>query len=101
MDNNDVFFSLHAVALTLVVMVQCFLYEVRDESGAHPTSGCLGQHPPPPAPHSSRFTEDVETQCLLTEMEIIELALCCVPGTPMNLSLQDPRSGVRDTERRS
>ncbi|XP_045842299.1 cystinosin isoform X4 [Meles meles] len=26
-DSNDVFFSLHAVALTLVVMVQCFLYE--------------------------------------------------------------------------
>lgn len=30
MDSNDVFFSLHAVALTLVVMVQCFLYEVRE-----------------------------------------------------------------------
>ncbi|XP_043439329.1 cystinosin isoform X1 [Prionailurus bengalensis] len=26
-DSNDVFFSLHAVALTLVIMVQCFLYE--------------------------------------------------------------------------
>lgn len=27
-DSNDVFFSLHAVALTLVVIVQCLLYEV-------------------------------------------------------------------------
>ncbi|XP_074176952.1 cystinosin isoform X3 [Rhinolophus sinicus] len=26
-ESNDVFFSLHAVALTLVVLVQCFLYE--------------------------------------------------------------------------
>nr|XP_045013966.1 cystinosin isoform X2 [Jaculus jaculus] len=26
-DNNDVFFSLHAVALTLIVILQCFLYE--------------------------------------------------------------------------
>ncbi|XP_036297514.1 cystinosin-like isoform X4 [Pipistrellus kuhlii] len=26
---NDVFFSLHAVALTLVVLLQCLLYEVR------------------------------------------------------------------------
>ncbi|XP_043848985.1 cystinosin [Dromiciops gliroides] len=26
-DSNDVFFSLHAVVLTLVVVVQCFLYE--------------------------------------------------------------------------
>ncbi|XP_024590281.1 cystinosin isoform X1 [Neophocaena asiaeorientalis asiaeorientalis] len=26
-DSNDVFFSLHAVALTLVIVVQCFLYE--------------------------------------------------------------------------
>lgn len=26
-DSNDVFFSLHAVALTLVVIVQCLLYE--------------------------------------------------------------------------
>ncbi|XP_042773298.1 cystinosin isoform X4 [Panthera leo] len=26
-DSNDVFFSLHAVALTLVIIVQCFLYE--------------------------------------------------------------------------
>lgn len=31
MDSNDVFFSLHAVVLTLVIIVQCFLYEVRDE----------------------------------------------------------------------
>ncbi|XP_055983286.1 cystinosin [Sorex fumeus] len=26
-DNNDVFFSLHAMVLTLVVLVQCFIYE--------------------------------------------------------------------------
>jgi hypothetical protein len=31
-DNNDVFFSLHAVALTLIVILQCCLYEVRDEA---------------------------------------------------------------------
>ncbi|XP_038614998.1 cystinosin [Tachyglossus aculeatus] len=30
-DSNDVFFSLHAVALTLVVIVQCFLYERGDQ----------------------------------------------------------------------
>lgn len=39
-ESNDVFFSLHAVALTLVVLVQCFLYEVRDELGICPLSGC-------------------------------------------------------------
>ncbi|KAM9035951.1 cystinosin [Sarcophilus harrisii] len=31
-DSNDVFFSLHAVALTLVVIGQCFLYERGDQS---------------------------------------------------------------------
>lgn len=35
-ESNDVFFSLHAVALTLVVLVQCFLYEVRGELGTYP-----------------------------------------------------------------
>lgn len=35
-ESNDVFFSLHAVALTLVVLMQCFLYEVRNEVGTHP-----------------------------------------------------------------
>lgn len=33
---NDVFFSLHAVALTLVVLVQCLLYEVRDGMASAP-----------------------------------------------------------------
>lgn len=85
MDSNDVFFSLHAVALTLVVMVQCFLYEVRERSGAYPTSSCLSQHPPsPPATRTSHFTEDTETQLLPTEAEITDPALCWVQGTPMN-----------------
>lgn len=39
MESNDVFFSLHAVALTLVVLVQCFLYEVRDGMAPVPR-GC-------------------------------------------------------------
>lgn len=99
MDSNDVFFSLHAVALTLVVMVQCFLYEVRDESGAYPTGGCLGQCLPPPlATHTFHFTEDTETQQLLTGL--IDLALRWIQGTPvMSPSPQAPWPGVRDTER--
>lgn len=31
-NSNDVFFSLHAVALTLIVILQCFLYEVSNEA---------------------------------------------------------------------
>lgn len=53
MESNDVFFSLHAVALTLVVLVQCFLYEVRDELGICPLSGCQANthhHHLPPIP---------------------------------------------------
>lgn len=30
-NSNDVFFSLHAVFLTLIVILQCCLYEVSDE----------------------------------------------------------------------
>ncbi|XP_059003561.1 cystinosin isoform X4 [Mustela lutreola] len=40
-DNNDVFFSLHAVALTLVVMVQCFLYEQGNQHVSWPTISFL------------------------------------------------------------
>lgn len=53
MEIIDVFFSLHAVALTLVVLVQCFLYEVRDELGICPPSGCQANthhHHLPPIP---------------------------------------------------
>ena len=35
-DSNDVFFSLHAVALTLVVIGQCLLYEVSRDPGPPP-----------------------------------------------------------------
>lgn len=31
-DSNDAFFSLHAVALTLIVILQCCLYEVSNEA---------------------------------------------------------------------
>ncbi|XP_012906161.1 cystinosin [Mustela nigripes] len=40
-DSNDVFFSLHAVALTLVVMVQCFLYEQGNQHVSWPTISFL------------------------------------------------------------
>lgn len=40
-DTNDVFFSLHAVILTLVVLVQCCLYEVR-----HQVQRALGSEAP-------------------------------------------------------
>ncbi|XP_066219546.1 cystinosin isoform X2 [Saccopteryx leptura] len=40
-ESNDVFFSLHAVALTLVVLVQCFLYERGDQRVSWPTIGFL------------------------------------------------------------
>lgn len=40
-DTNDVFFSLHAVALTLVVLVQCFLYERGDQRVSWPAVGFL------------------------------------------------------------
>lgn len=63
MESNDVFFSLHAVALTLVVLMQCFLYEVRDELGICPPSGCQTKHPPPPpTTHTCRFTEGADPQ---------------------------------------
>ncbi|XP_006761551.2 PREDICTED: cystinosin isoform X1 [Myotis davidii] len=38
---NDIFFSLHAVALTLVVLVQCLLYERGDQRVSWPAIGFL------------------------------------------------------------
>ncbi|XP_036307708.1 cystinosin isoform X1 [Pipistrellus kuhlii] len=38
---NDVFFSLHAVALTLVVLLQCLLYECGDQRVSWPAIGFL------------------------------------------------------------
>ncbi|XP_054431857.1 cystinosin isoform X2 [Pteronotus mesoamericanus] len=38
---NDVFFSLHAFVLTLVVLVQCFLYERGDQRVSWPAIGFL------------------------------------------------------------
>lgn len=40
-DHNDVFFSLHAVALTLVILVQCFLYERGNQRVSRPAIGFL------------------------------------------------------------
>ncbi|KAF5911724.1 hypothetical protein HPG69_015702, partial [Diceros bicornis minor] len=40
-DANDAFFSLHAVALTLVVLVQCFLYERGNQRVSWPAIGFL------------------------------------------------------------
>ncbi|KAF6093177.1 cystinosin, lysosomal cystine transporter [Phyllostomus discolor] len=40
-ESNDVFFSLHAVALTLVVLVQCLLYERGDQRVSWPAIGFL------------------------------------------------------------
>ncbi|XP_064127656.1 cystinosin isoform X2 [Loxodonta africana] len=40
-DNNDVFFSLHAVVLTLVVILQCFLYERGAQRVSWPAIGFL------------------------------------------------------------
>ncbi|XP_072796424.1 cystinosin [Vicugna pacos] len=40
-ESNDVFFSLHAVALTLVVTVQCFLYERGSQRVSWPAIGFL------------------------------------------------------------
>ncbi|KAM5215412.1 cystinosin isoform 2-T2 [Hipposideros larvatus] len=40
-ESNDVFFSLHAVALTLVVLVQCFLYERGSQRVSCPAIGFL------------------------------------------------------------
>ncbi|XP_040856764.1 cystinosin isoform X1 [Ochotona curzoniae] len=40
-DTNDVFFSLHAVILTLVVLVQCCLYERGDQRVSRPAIGFL------------------------------------------------------------
>nr|XP_019599404.1 PREDICTED: cystinosin isoform X1 [Rhinolophus sinicus] len=40
-ESNDVFFSLHAVALTLVVLVQCFLYERGSQRVSWPAIGFL------------------------------------------------------------
>lgn len=50
-DSNDVFFSLHAVTLTLVVMVQCFLYEV--SQNWHPPH-CRLPRPPATTPAPSQ-----------------------------------------------
>ncbi|KAK2507033.1 hypothetical protein MC885_014645 [Smutsia gigantea] len=40
-DSNDVFFSLHAVTLTLVVIVQCFLYKCGSQRVSWPARGFL------------------------------------------------------------
>ncbi|XP_040605043.1 cystinosin isoform X3 [Mesocricetus auratus] len=40
-DINDVFFSLHAVALTLIVILQCCLYERGDQHVSWPSVGFL------------------------------------------------------------
>ncbi|XP_075417296.1 cystinosin [Tenrec ecaudatus] len=40
-DTNDVFFSLHAVVLTLVVILQCFLYERGSQRVSWPAVGFL------------------------------------------------------------
>ncbi|XP_006899809.1 PREDICTED: cystinosin [Elephantulus edwardii] len=40
-DNNDVFFSLHAVVLTLIVILQCFLYERGAQRVSWPAIGFL------------------------------------------------------------
>ncbi|XP_071459463.1 cystinosin isoform X3 [Marmota flaviventris] len=40
-DSNDVFFSLHAVALTLIVIVQCCLYERGSQRVSRPAIGFL------------------------------------------------------------
>ncbi|XP_004684823.2 PREDICTED: cystinosin isoform X1 [Condylura cristata] len=40
-DSNDVFFSLHAVILTLVVLVQCFLYERGNQRVSRPAIAFL------------------------------------------------------------
>lgn len=44
-DINDAFFSLHAVALTLIVILQCCLYEVSNEAWLTGSHWC-----PKPAP---------------------------------------------------
>ncbi|XP_023578996.1 cystinosin isoform X1 [Octodon degus] len=40
-ENNDVFFSLHAVALTLIVIIQCCLYERGSQRVSRPAVGFL------------------------------------------------------------
>nr|XP_023420787.1 cystinosin [Cavia porcellus] len=40
-ENNDVFFSLHAVALTLIVIIQCCLYERGSQRVSWPAIGFL------------------------------------------------------------
>ncbi|KAF6298340.1 cystinosin, lysosomal cystine transporter [Rhinolophus ferrumequinum] len=40
-ESNDVFFSLHAVVLTLVILVQCFLYERGSQRVSWPAIGFL------------------------------------------------------------
>lgn len=40
-DNNDVFFSLHAVVLTLIVLVQCCMYERGGQRVSKPAIGFL------------------------------------------------------------
>nr|XP_010341956.1 cystinosin isoform X2 [Saimiri boliviensis boliviensis] len=46
-NSNDVFFSLHAVVLTLIIIVQCCLYECRP-----PSQGLLQGQGPASVPHS-------------------------------------------------
>lgn len=86
MESNDVFFSLHAVALTLVVLVQCLLYEVRDGMAPAPC-GCQAASTTTPCyPHLLfyyRGTEPLRKDtCLITQhlidywAKIIGQALC-------------------------
>lgn len=87
-DINDVFFSLHAVALTLVIVVQCFLYEVSSDPGTCRSLHCPGQHPAAPAAHTCRFTGDMETprreMCPFTHIcwPIIQTPLLGTGNTP-------------------
>lgn len=103
MESNDVFFSLHAVALTLVVLVQCLLYEVREEIVTCPL-WLPGQHPtPPPATHTCCFTTEdagtlrkdvLFTQHLLVGAKIIGEALCWAQGPPYAPSCHPPAPGL-------
>lgn len=91
MDHNDVFFSLHAVALTLVILVQCFLYEVRLHLAPTSVDACPG---PQPSAHATHDRKAVDGH-VLTDL----------PGTcgkhPGISAFRPFRSRVEDRKRNS
>lgn len=94
-NSNDVFFSLHAVVLTLIIIVQCCLYEVRP--------GLVPHRPPQPTPTTPPHLWQKTQQSLGKEVGVF-----IQPGPVLGREearesrpSEPAKSGVRDSGRGS